>query len=311
MVLKNPARDHVTIVEVGPRDGLQNEKKSISLEDKVEFILSLVNSGCKKIEVGSFVKGDKIPQMQNSDEVFKKLFKQLKDTSDLHLMALVPNLKGLERAKESGVKEIAIFTSISETFNKKNIDTTIDESLEKLRLVAKEAQNIDMQIRGYVSTAFGCPYEGQVSLDLLKRVTNRLFDFGVYEISFGDTIGVATPNLVAKTIEELSQHFDLPQLAMHFHDTYGMAVANVSEAIRAGVRTFDSSAGGLGGCPYAVGASGNLATEDLIYLCRGMGLETHLNLEEIVSASAKIMGQLGRQSNSKTHQAIWGKICKK
>ena len=296
---------NVQIVEVGPRDGLQNESSTIPTADKIKLIENLVKAGCSKLEVTSFVRADKIPQMADSKQLFNQIPESIKESHSL--ACLVPNLKGLEMAKECGVKEIALFTATSETFNKKNINATIEESLERLRPVAVDALKNKMKLRGYVSTAFACPYEGKTSLETLKMVINRLLDFGVYEISIGDTIGIATPRDVEVLLEELEKHFDFEQLAMHFHDTWGMGVANVSKSYEMGIRTFDSSVGGLGGCPYADGATGNVATEDLVYLFDGLGVNTGIDLEKLVNAGQDIFNILKKKSPSRVHQAFQAK----
>lgn len=293
----------VRIVEVGPRDGLQNEKTIISLADKVTFIKMLASAGLREIEATSFVRVEKIPQMSDGSELFKELSKDsaLKDTK---LISLVPNLKGLEAATAAGVKEIAIFTSTSNTFNQKNINATIEESMERIESVMKEAHKSGLKARAYVSTVFGCPYEGKTSLTVLKDLIIRLKKMGVYEISLGDTIGIANPLQVRETIEFLKKDFDLAFFAMHFHDTRGMAVANILTSLEMGMTSFDSSAGGLGGCPYAKGASGNVATEDLYFLFSSMGIETGIHIEKLAQASSFILQKLGKESGSKYLKAF-------
>lgn len=288
---------NVTIYEVGPRDGLQNEAKIIAPTDKAEFIRLLLAANIEALEVTSFVRADKIPQMGDAATLMEQLRPELNKS---RLIALVPNLKGLELAIQKGIKEIALFTATSNTFNQKNINATVDESLERLKPVAAKAMSEGVKIRGYLSTVFGCPYEGDSSLEVLKRVANRLLDFGCYQISLGDTIGVADPYQVRKLLGELKNHFDLDQLALHFHDTYGRALANVTVGLEEGIRTFDASAGGLGGCPYAQGATGNVATEDLVSMLEKMGHPTGIDMQKLKAAVAFIFSKLGKSPQSKT-----------
>jgi hydroxymethylglutaryl-CoA lyase len=285
----------VRIVEVGPRDGLQNEAKTVSTEKKVEFIRTLVASGLREIEVSSFVHPTWVPQLADADE----LIKRLDFRANVRYSALVPNMKGLERAIESGIRRIAIFTAASETFNRKNINMGVRESIDIFRPVVARAQKERISIRGYVSTCFVCPYEGPIAKEVVAGVVRSLFDLGVDEVSIGDTIGAATPKDVESTVGYLLQLFPVEKLAMHFHDTYGMAVANVYQALQMGITVFDSSAGGLGGCPYAPGASGNVATEDLIYLLDKVGIETGVNLQIVRRASHLIAQELDRELPSR------------
>lgn len=288
----------VRIVEVGPRDGLQNEKTIVSLEDKVTFIKMLSQAGLHEIEANSFVRADKIPQMSDGMELYSELVNDgsLKNTK---LISLVPNEKGLDNALSVGVKEIAVFTATSNTFNQKNINATVDESLKRIDGVMARANKEGLKTRAYISTVFGCPYEGKTSIAELKRVAYHLENLGVHEISLGDTIGVANPLQVKETIEFLRADFNLDFFAMHFHDTRGMAVANILASLEMGITSFDSSAGGLGGCPYAKGASGNVATEDLVYLFSNMGIETGIDMEKLAQASSFILGKLSKTSASK------------
>lgn len=288
----------VRIVEVGPRDGLQNEKTIVSLEDKVTFIKMLSQAGLHEIEAGSFVRAEKIPQMSDGMELYSSLVNDgsLKNTK---LISLVPNEKGLDNALSVGVKEIAVFTATSNTFNQKNINATVDESLKRIDGVMARANKEGLKTRAYISTVFGCPYEGKTSIAELKRVAYHLENLGVHEISLGDTIGVANPLQVKETIEFLKADFNLDFFAMHFHDTRGMAVANILASLELGITSFDSSAGGLGGCPYAKGASGNVATEDLVYLFSNMGIETGIDMEKLAQASSFILGKLSKTSASK------------
>ena len=288
----------VRIVEVGPRDGLQNEKTIVSLEDKVTFIKMLSQAGLHEIEASSFVRAEKIPQMSDGMELYSALVNDgsLKNTK---LISLVPNDKGLDNALSVGVKEIAVFTATSNTFNQKNINATVDESLKRIDGVMSRANKEGLKTRAYISTVFGCPYEGKTSIAELKRVAYHLENLGVHEISLGDTIGVANPLQVKETIEFLKADFNLDFFAMHFHDTRGMAVANILASLELGITSFDSSAGGLGGCPYAKGASGNVATEDLVYLFSNMGIETGIDMDKLAQASSFILGKLSKTSASK------------
>jgi hydroxymethylglutaryl-CoA lyase len=288
----------VRLVEVGPRDGLQNEKTIVSLSDKIQFIKKLSDSGFAEIEATSFVRGDKIPQMSDGADLYKSLKKEI-DSNKTRLISLVPNLKGMESALLAGVQNMAIFTATSNTFNQKNINASIDESLFKIEEVMKVAKKNNISTRGYISTVFGCPYEGRTSLKELKRVAFALKSMGVDEISLGDTIGVAHPKQVCEVINYLSDDFSLDFLAMHFHDTRGLAVANVLASLQMGITSFDSSAAGLGGCPYAPGASGNVATEDLVYLFHSMGIETGIDIKKLAEASSFILNILNKKSNSK------------
>src|SRR5204862_4213289 len=254
--------DSVKIVEVGPRDGLQNEKVTVPAEAKVEYITALADAGLRVIEAGAFVSPKWVPQMAGTAEVFANIPKD----PGVEYPVLVPNMKGLERAMEAGVRSIALFTAASESFNKRNINMSIDESFVNYAPVAARALGEGMRVRGYVSTAFGCPYEGDVPAEKVLEVCARLLDIGCYEVSVGDTIGVGTPMQVQGVIGMLLQVIPASKLAMHFHDTRGTALANTLAALEMGIATFDTSSGGLGGCPYAPGASGNMATEDLVYM---------------------------------------------
>jgi hydroxymethylglutaryl-CoA lyase len=274
--------ESVKVVEVGPRDGLQNEKVTIPAEAKVAYITALADAGLKVIEAGAFVSPKWVPQMADTAEVYREIPKD----PGVEYPVLVPNMKGLERAIDAGVKSIAIFTAASDTFNKRNINMTIDESFANYAPVAARAREERIRIRGYVSTAFGCPYEGDVPAEKVLEVTARLLDLGCYEVSVGDTIGVGTPMQVQGVIGMLLQVVPPQRIAMHFHDTRGTALANTLAALEMGIATFDASSGGLGGCPYAPGASGNLATEDLIYMLDHMGIETGVHLDRLVAASS-------------------------
>lgn len=274
--------DSVKVVEVGARDGLQNEKVTLPAEVKVAFVTALADAGLRVIEAGAFVSPKWVPQMADTAEVYRSIPKD----PGVDYPVLVPNMKGLERAIETGVTSIAIFTAASDTFNKRNINMSIEESFASYAPVAARARSEKMRIRGYVSTAFGCPYDGDVPAEKVLEVSARLLDLGCYEVSVGDTIGVGTPMQVQGVIGMLLQVIPAKKLAMHFHDTRGTALANTLAALEMGIATFDASAGGLGGCPYAPGASGNLATEDLLYMLDRMAIDTGVNLDRVVAASS-------------------------
>lgn len=295
----------IKIVEVGPRDGLQNEKSIISTEDKLQFISLLADAGLQTIEVTSFVKAASIPQMQDSTELYTKVAEGLNGKS-VNLPCLVPNLKGYETARALGVKEIALFSATSDSFTKKNVNATVDETFVRMREVAQEAKKDGVRIRGYVSTAFGCPYEGRMDVKKLHHVTEEFFKLGVYEVSIGDTIGVAVPTQVKEYLKELKKSFPIEKLAMHLHDTRGMALTNIYVSLEEGITTFDSSAGGLGGCPYAKGATGNVATEDVWYLMQSMGLKTGIDIDKLAAASKFILEKIGKNTESKYLRAYLG-----
>jgi hydroxymethylglutaryl-CoA lyase len=295
--------DSVKIVEVGPRDGLQNEKVTIPTDAKVAYITALGDAGLRVIEAGAFVSPRWVPQMADTAEVFREIPKD----PGVEYPVLVPNMRGLERALESGVTSIAIFTAASETFNSRNINMSIDESFDNYSPVAAKAREEGLRIRGYVSTAFGCPYEDEVPPEKVLEVAARLLDLGCYEVSIGDTIGVGTPLQVQGVIGMLLQVIPASKLAMHFHDTRGVALANTLAALEMGITAFDSSAGGLGGCPYAPGASGNLATEDLVYMLDRMGIDTGVNLHRLVQASSIIAPWIDHPLPGRYLQACTGK----
>jgi hydroxymethylglutaryl-CoA lyase len=280
----------VTVVEVGPRDGLQNEAVALSVEDRVAFCEALLDAGLRVVEPGAFVSPKWVPQMAGSDEVLRRLGAR----PDRRLPVLVPNRQGFERARAAGARAIAVFTAASETFNRKNINATIDESFARFEEFVPEARGEGLWVRGYVSTCFGCPYEGRVDPERVVEVARRLLEGGCHEVSVGDTIGVAVPTQVSDVVGRLKAALPLPALAVHFHDTRGTALANVLAALQEGVAIVDSSAGGLGGCPYAPGASGNLATEDLLYMLDGMGIATGVDLARVVEASRAVGARLGR-----------------
>src|SRR2546425_8695446 len=286
---------NVRIVEVGPRDGLQNESAIIPTPKKAEFIQLLGTAGLKEIEVASFVHPKWVPHLADAQELIPLLTLH----SNARYSALVPNMKGLERAIATGIRRIAVFTAASETFNRKNINMGIQESIDVFKPVVERALKEGMSVRGYVSTCFVCPYEGPVTKEKVADVAGALFQLGVDEVSIGDTIGAATPRDVETTCGYLLQQFAGHKLAMHFHDTYGMAIANVYQALQMGFTIFDSSAGGLGGCPYAPGASGNLATEDLVYLLDRLGIKSGVSLDLVRRASYFIARELGRDLPSR------------
>jgi hydroxymethylglutaryl-CoA lyase len=289
----------VTVVEVGPRDGLQNEATALSVEDRVVFCDRLVAAGLPVVEVGAFVSAKWVPQMAGSEEVLRRVAKP----AGVRLPVLVPNRAGYEFARAAGAREIAVFTAASETFNRRNTNATIDESFARFAEFVPEARREGLRVRGYVSTCFGCPYEGAVAPERVVDVAHRLVDLGCDEVSIGDTIGVAVPTQVADLLGRLGQAIPLDRLAVHLHDTRGTALANVLAALQEGVSVADSSAGGLGGCPYAPGASGNLATEDLLYMLHGMGIETGVDLAAVAAASRALGARLGRALPSRYLQA--------
>jgi hydroxymethylglutaryl-CoA lyase len=289
----------VRIVEVGPRDGLQNEREIVGTQAKIGLINRLSAAGLRYIEASSFVNPKWIPQLADAVEVLNGIDQH----PDVTYSALVPNLRGLERVKETRLQEIAVFMSASETHNQKNINKSIAETFPVLAEVVKEALGMGLRVRGYVSTVFGCPYEGDVPIANSLRVTEALLAMGVYEVSIGDTIGVATPKQVHEKFAALVKAFAPERLAAHFHDTRGTGLANVVAALDEGIRTFDSSIGGLGGCPYAPGAAGNISTEDLVYMLEGMGYRTGVDLPKLLEAGAFIRQELGRDLPSKMLKA--------
>jgi hydroxymethylglutaryl-CoA lyase len=292
-----PAR--VTVVEVGPRDGLQNEAASVSVDDRVAFCVALLEAGLPVVELGAFVSPKWVPQMAGSDEVLRRVGPRLGARTPV----LVPNRKGFEAARAAGAREVAVFTAASETFNRKNINATIDESFERFAEFVPEAVAGGLWVRGYVSTCFGCPYEGAVDPGRVVEVSRRLRELGCHEVSIGDTIGVGVPTQVTDVMGRLKEALPAGSLAVHFHDTRGTALANVLAALQEGITVVDSSAGGLGGCPYAPGASGNLATEDLLYMLHGMGIDTGVDLGRVVAASRALGPRLGRSLPSRYLQA--------
>ena len=288
-----------TIVEVGPRDGLQNEKATVTTEQKIAFVDRLTAAGHKVIEVCAFVSPKWVPQMGDAVEVFKGITQN----PGVRYTALVPNRAGLDRAFEAGVREIAIFAASSETFSRRNINQSIDESLATYRQVTDAALQAGLRVRAYLSTAFGCPFEGAVAPERVVEITERLVDLGAFEVAISDTIGIGHPGQVAQLLDQVLARVPLDRVALHFHDTRGTALANVLAGLDHGVTTFDSSAGGLGGCPYAPGAAGNLATEDLVYMLDGLGIQTGVSLDGVMAASRSIEPALGHPLPSRYLQA--------
>ena len=278
------------IVEVGPRDGLQNEAAAVPAATRIAFIEKLIAAGLTSIEAGSFVSPKWVPQMAGTAEVLQAFGGR----AGISLPVLVPNEQGLDAALAAGAREIAIFGAASETFSQKNINCSIEELLQRFRPVAERALAAGVKVRGYVSCVLGCPYEGRVQPGKVAEVAARLFELGCYEISLGDTIGVGTPRAAREMLKAAGQHVPLPRLAVHFHDTYGQAIANIYACVEEGVRAADSSAGGLGGCPYAKGASGNVATEDVVYLLDGLGFETGVDRDAVIEAGRYIYAALGK-----------------
>jgi hydroxymethylglutaryl-CoA lyase len=293
----------VRIVEMGPRDGLQNEKQEVPTAVKLELIERLGEAGLSAIEATAFVSPKWIPQMADHTEVLERIRRK----PGVSYPVLTPNLKGYEAARAAGATEVAVFGAASEAFSKKNINCSIAESLERFRPVAEKALNEEIKVRGYISCVVGCPYEGEVAPAKVAEVAAALLDMGCYEISLGDTIGVGTPGKTQAMIEACLKRVPAAQLAGHYHDTYGQALANIYASMELGVATFDASVAGLGGCPYAKGASGNVATEDVVYMLHGLGIETGVDLDKLVDTGNWISAYLKRSSGSKTARAITAK----
>jgi hydroxymethylglutaryl-CoA lyase len=293
----------VRIVEVGPRDGLQNEKQEVPTKVKLELIDRLAQAGLRAVEATAFVSPKWIPQMADHTEVLEGIRRK----PGVSYPVLTPNLKGFEAARAAGATEVAIFGAASESFSMKNINCPIAESLERFRPVADAARATGVRVRGYVSCVLGCPYEGEIAPDKVAEVTRALYDLGCYEVSLGDTIGTGTPGKTQAMIEACARLVPLDKLAGHYHDTYGQALANIYASLEMGVATFDSSVAGLGGCPYAKGASGNVATEDVLYMLHGLGIETGVDLDQIVATGQWICGVIGKEPVSKAARALAAK----
>ncbi|WP_133126833.1 hydroxymethylglutaryl-CoA lyase [Legionella nagasakiensis] len=295
----------VTIIEVGPRDGLQNEPSFVATENKIKLINLLSQSGLQHIEVTSFVSPKAIPQLADGSAIFNGIDKP----AGIHFSALVPNEQGLLKAIEAGVQEIAIFTAASESFNQRNINCSIKESITRFMPVMSLAKAQKIRVRAYISCVLGCPYEGNITPEQVIKVAHQLLELEVDEISFGDTIGVGTPKQTHELIDALTSCMPLSNMAMHFHDTYGQAIANIYAALQCGISRFDSSVAGLGGCPYARGATGNVATEDVLYLMHGLGIETGVDIFKLVAAGEMICKVLGRKNQSKVANALLANPC--
>ena len=296
------AKDRVSIFEMGARDGLQNEV-AVPTAAKIALIESLADAGIKRIEAGSFVSPKWVPQMADSADVLKQIQRQ----SGVVYSALTPNVKGFELALDAKASEVAIFGAASQSFSQRNINCSIEESIERFIPLMELATAHNIPVRGYVSCVLGCPYEGEIAVSEVARVSEILYKMGCYEISLGDTIGVGTPQKARRMLQTVAEHVPMDKLALHFHDTYGQALANILACLDLGVRVFDSSVAGLGGCPYAKGASGNLATEDLVYMLHGMGLETGIDLNKLALAGQAISTQLNRNNGSKVATALLAK----
>jgi hydroxymethylglutaryl-CoA lyase len=293
----------VRIVEVGPRDGLQNEKMEVPTKVKLELIGRLADAGLPAVEATAFVSPKWIPQMADHTEVLEGI----KRKPGVSYPVLTPNLKGFEAARAAGATEVAVFGAASESFSRKNINCTIAESLERFRPVTDAARQAGIKVRGYISCVLGCPYEGEIAPAKVAEVAHALHSMGCYEISLGDTIGVGTPGKTRAMIEACAREVPIERLAGHYHDTYGQALANIYASLELGVATFDSSVAGLGGCPYAKGASGNVATEDVVYMLNGLGIETGVDLDKVVEIGRWICGVIGKEPQSKAGKAIAAK----
>ena len=290
---------HVRLVEVGPRDGLQNEAQPISVADNVQLVNALTEAGLSYIEVGSFVSPKWVPQMAGSAEVFARIQRK----PGVVYGALAPNLRGFEDAVSAGVKEVAVFAAASEAFSQRNINCSISESLARFEPIIEAAREHGVRVRGYVSCVLGCPYEGQVSAQQVAAVAKELYAMGCYEVSLGDTLGTGTPTATRWMFEAVTAHVPQEKLAGHFHDTYGQALVNIYASLQEGISVFDSSIAGLGGCPYAKGASGNVATEDVLYMLNGMGIETGVDMDKLLLAGQHICNVLGRVTGSRVAKA--------
>ena len=292
--------DQVRIVEVGPRDGLQNEKTSLGVAVRIAFIEALLGAGLRTVEVGAFVSPKAIPQMVGSDEVLKGV----NHHPDAEFHVLVPNEKGYEAARAAGARVIAVFGSASEGFSRANINCSVAESIERFKPVIARARSDGIKVRGYISCVLGCPYDGEVKPQAVVGVAKILWELGCYEVSLGDTIGVGTPRKARELLRVVAGSVPVAHLAMHFHDTYGQALANLYAGMEEGVRVIDSAAGGLGGCPYAPGATGNVATEDVVYMLQGMGIATGVDMPKLVAATNEVSKLIGRSPVSRVAAAI-------
>jgi hydroxymethylglutaryl-CoA lyase len=293
----------VKIVEVGPRDGLQNEPREVPTEVKLELIERLAAAGLTSVEATAFVSPKWVPQMADHTEVLERIRRK----PGVSYPVLTPNLKGFEAARAAGATEVAIFGAASEAFSRRNINCSIAESLERFRPVAEAAKKGNVKVRGYVSCVLGCPYEGDVAPQRVADVAGELYDMGCYEVSLGDTIGIGTPGKTKAMLEACARRLPMDRLAGHYHDTYGQALANIYASLEVGVRSFDASVAGLGGCPYAAGASGNVATEDVIYMLHGLGIHTGIDLNQLVDTGQWICGLLGREPASRVSRAVTAK----
>jgi hydroxymethylglutaryl-CoA lyase len=292
-------RDSVRIVEMGPRDGLQNEKTPVSVEARIAFIEALVEAGLRTVEVGAFVSHKAIPQMVGSDQVLRGVSHL---AGEFHV--LVPNEKGYEAAREAGARTVSVFASASEGFSRANINCSITESIERFKPVLARAKTDGVRVRGYVSCVLGCPFDGEIKPKAVAEVAETLWDLGCYEISLGDTIGVGTPLKAKEMLRAVAAHVPAKNLAMHFHDTYGQALANLYAGMEEGVRVIDSAAGGLGGCPFAPGATGNVATEDVVYMLEGLGVRTGVDMPKLLAATNEITALIGRTPASRVANAL-------
>ncbi|MFL6564523.1 MAG: hydroxymethylglutaryl-CoA lyase [Burkholderiales bacterium] len=299
--------DFVKVVEVGPRDGLQNESREVPTAVKLELIERLADAGLQSVEATAFVSPKWVPQMADHTEVLERIRRK----PGVSYPVLTPNLKGFEAARAAGATEVAIFGAASEAFSRRNINCSIAESLERFRPVAEAATKHNVKVRGYVSCVLGCPYDGEISPAQVANVAGDLYDMGCYEVSLGDTIGVGTPGKTRAMLEACTRRVPMDRLAGHYHDTYGQALANIYASLEVGVRTFDASVAGLGGCPYAAGASGNVATEDVVYMLHGLGMQTGVDLGELVDIGRWICAVLRREPSSKVNRAMTAKKAQK
>ena len=290
----------IEIVEVGPRDGLQNETEHLSPAERIDLIEKLADAGLNQIEAGSFVSPQWVPQMNGSDVILETL----RDRNDLRLPVLVPNMKGYERACSAGAREIAVFGAATETFSQKNINCSIDESLQRFEAVCMQAQTDNVRVRGYISCVLGCPYEGEVDPGSVARIAQALMDMGCSDLSLGDTIGVGTADKARRLVEACAEHVGIEKIAVHFHDTYGQALANILACIELGVTTVDTAIGGLGGCPYASGSAGNVATEDVVYMLNGLGIDCGVDLNALLDITSDLCARLNHPPASRVARAL-------